>query len=59
MLSEGRIPMSDAEHAGVEKLLGEHPGVSASLTREGDTMLVQIKESIWQINTDGKRKKLA
>ena len=56
---EGRIPTSEAENAGVEKLLGEHPGESASLTREGDTMLVQIGETVWEISAEGKRKKVS
>jgi hypothetical protein len=56
---EGRIPMSDEEHTGVEKLLGEHPGVSASLTREGELCLVQIGDDVWAIDSSGKRKKQA
>ena len=60
MLSDGRIPASEKEHAGVEKLLAEHAGgESASLTRDGDTMIVQIGETVWEVDEDGKRKKRA
>jgi sarcosine oxidase gamma subunit len=57
MLSEGRIPTAENEHTAVEKLLAEHAGESASLTREGETLLVQIGPDVWEISSDGKRKK--
>lgn len=57
MLSEGRIPTAESEHEAVDKLLAEHAGESASLTREGDLLLVQIGADIWEISEDGKRKK--
>ena len=59
MLNEGRIPGGDAEHAAVDKLLAEHPGEQGSITREGETMIVQIGDSIWEIAVDGKRKKVS
>lgn len=58
MLHEGRIPGADAEHAAVDKLLAKHPGKSASLTREGPLMQVQIDDDIWHIDADGKTRKI-
>lgn len=63
MLSPGRIPMSDDEHRGVEKLLAEHEGEQAGLTRRdpGDSgpVLVHIGGDTWEIAEDGKRKKVS
>lgn len=45
MLSEGRIPMSDDEHAALKALLAKHGGEGVTLTRRdpGDSgpLLVQ------------------
>ena len=57
MLYPGRLPGEDAEHAAVDKLLAEHPGEQGSITREGETMIVQIADDIWEIAQDGTTKK--
>lgn len=55
--------MNPKETAAIEKLLGEHPGGTASLTRrdpgESGPMLVHIGDNTWEISEDGKRKKVA
>lgn len=57
MLSAGRLPLNEAEHQAAEKLIADHAGKSASLTREGETLQVQIGDDIWHIGSDGKRRK--
>jgi hypothetical protein len=62
MLSEGRLPLSDAEHQAVDKLQGEHPDESVTVTRRdpGETgpLVAQVGDDSWEIGEDGKRKKL-
>lgn len=62
MLSEGRLPLSEAEHAAVDKLAAEHPDDVVSLTRrdpgESGPLLVQAGAKTWEIASDGKRKKV-
>lgn len=62
MLSEGRIPTSEAEHEAVEKLIGEHPDEQLYISRRdpGETgpLVVQIGDDSWEIGDDGKRKKV-
>ena len=63
MLTEGRLPLNEAEHKAVDKLIAEHDGASASLTRRdpGETgpLLVHVGEKTWEIDETGKRKKVA
>lgn len=62
MLNTGRIDGTEAEHAAVDKLIGEHDGESVFVTRRdpGDTgpMIVQVGDLAWEISEDGKRKKV-
>lgn len=62
MLSEGRLPFSDAEHQAVDKLQDEHPNENMTVTRRdpGETgpLVAHIGDDSWEIGDDGKRKKL-
>jgi hypothetical protein len=61
-LHEGRIALSDAEHAAINKLLAKHPDTAASLTRRdpGETgpVLVHIGDDSYQVSAAGRIKKL-
>lgn len=64
MLIPGRLPLNEAESAAVDKLFAEQPAdQSHTLTRRdpGETgpLLVHIGDSTWEIDEDGKRKKVA
>jgi hypothetical protein len=62
MLSEGRLPLSEAEHAAVDKLIANNPDETVSMTRSepGETgpLLVHVGDKTWKVATDGKRKKV-
>lgn len=62
MLSEGRIPLNEKEHAAVDKLVGEFPDTPLGLTRRdpGETgpLVVSAGDQSWEISEDGKRKKV-
>lgn len=62
MLREGRIPLEQAEHEAVDKLIAEYPDDSVSVTRRdpGDTgpLLAAVGDKTWEISSDGKRKKV-
>ncbi len=62
MLHDMRIPATDAEHAAVDKLQGENPDATVSMTRRdpGDTgpLLVHVDGDTYEVAEDGKRKKL-
>ncbi len=62
MLLPGRVPASEAEHEAVNKLMGEHPDESVSVTRrdadESGPLLVHAGDKSWEISDDGKRKKV-
>ena len=62
MLQGGRIPLSETEHAAVDKLAAENSGVSLGLTRRdpGETgpLIVTADGVEYQINEDGTRRKL-
>ncbi len=62
MIEEGRIQMNQAEVKAVDKLAGEHPGQSLSLTRrdpnETGPLLVHQGDTTYEIADDGKRKKV-
>lgn len=64
MISEKRIPMNEAEHAALDKLLEEHGDDLAGATRRdaGDTgpLLIFLHDNTtWEISEDGKRKKVS
>jgi hypothetical protein len=60
MLSEGRIPLTEAEDAAIARLLAKHDG-TATLTRrdpgESGPVLVHIGDATWQVDTHGKTTK--
>lgn len=62
MVSAERIPVSDKEHAAIEKLLAKHEGKNATLTRRdpGETgpVIVQIGNDSYEISKAGKSKKV-
>lgn len=62
MLNEGRIPLTDAEHAAVNQLLAKHPEIAVSLTRRdpGETgpVLVHVGDDSYQVSAAGRIKKL-
>lgn len=62
MLSSGRIPLEEAEDTAISKLLAEHPDQPASFSRrdpgESGPVIVQIGDEAWEIDADGRRKKL-
>jgi hypothetical protein len=62
MLREGRIPHSQAEGAAIARLHDRH-GREASLTRRdpGETgpLLIHIGEDSWEIDAQGKAKKVS
>ncbi len=64
MLSDGRMPLSDAESASVDKLISDHAdGGKVHLTRRdpGETgpLLVHIGDDIYTVKEDGKTRKQA
>ena len=62
MMREGRIPINDAEHAAVDKLIGENPDANVSLTRrdpgESGPLVVHVDDDSYEVADDGKRKKV-
>jgi hypothetical protein len=61
MLSHGRIPLRQAEHEAIDRLLAKHPGTAAGLTRRdaGDSgpVLVHIGDATWVVDETGKTTK--
>ena len=63
MLSEGRIPLQQAEHDAIDKLIAKHKGAPVSFTRQdpGDLgpVVVYIGGDVYIVQADGKTKKKA
>ena len=61
MLSEGRLPLNEAEHAAVAKLTAKNPDAPVSLTRrdpgESGPLLVHVGDSTHIVSEDGKTQK--
>ncbi len=63
MLHEGRIPLEQAEHEAVDKLIEKHPGAAVSMTRrDADNtgpLLVHVDDVTYVVQADGKTRKRA
>ena len=63
MLSEGRIPLEQAENDAVDKLIAKHSGAPASFTRRdkdnSGPLLVYIGGDVYVVAANGKTKKQA
>lgn len=61
LLHESRIPLTEAEHAAVDKLVAANPGVSVALTRRdpGETgpVLVTVGDDTYTVSENGRAKK--
>lgn len=58
----GRIPMNDAEHAAVDRLLNRHGGQGFLTRRDpGNTgpVLVHVGDTVYEVAADGRAKKKA
>ncbi len=55
MLSAGRIPLTAAEHAAIDKLLAKHGDGSLTRRDPGETgpVLVHIGDDTWKVDEDG------
>ncbi len=58
MLQEGRIPLEQAEHDAVDKLIADNPGVPIGFTRRdsGETgpLLVTVDGTVYQVSAKGR-----
>ncbi len=58
MLQEGRIPLEQAEHDAVDKLIADNPDVAIGLTRRdpGETgpLLVTVDGKVYEVDSKGK-----
>ena len=58
MLTEGRIPLTDAEHGAVDDLIAMNPGLAVSLTRrdpgESGPLLVYVGDSAYSVDAEGR-----
>ncbi len=63
MLHEGRIPLEDAEHAAVDKLIAKNPDTPVSFSRRdpGETgpLVVGVGDDTYIVQADGKTRKKA
>lgn len=63
MLLAGRIPLSDAEHAAVDKLIEQNPDEPVSMTRRdpGETgpLLVHVGDDTYLVDANGKPRRAA
>ncbi len=63
MLHEGRIPLAEAEHAAVDKLIEKHPDASVSFSRrdpnESGPLVVGVGDDTYIVQADGKTRKQA
>ncbi len=63
MLHEGRIPLGDAEHAAVDKLIEKNPDTLVSFSRrdvgESGPLVVGVGDDTYIIQADGKTRKQA
>lgn len=61
MLSDGRLPLTEAEHQAVNKLIDENEGQPVSLTRrdpgESGPLLVHVGDDSYLVGEDGHRRK--
>ncbi len=61
-LSDGPMPLNEAERAAIDKLNEERPGEMRSFTRTepGETgpLHVTVGDDVYEVAEDGKRKKL-
>ncbi len=63
MLQEGRIPLSEAENAAIDELIGEHgedsvQGFTRSLPGDTGPLHVTIGEDVYEVAEDGTTVKL-
>ncbi len=63
MLHEGRIPLEDAEHAAVDKLITKNPDTPVSFSRrdpdESGPLVVGVGDDTYIVQIDGKTRKQA
>lgn len=61
MLREGRLPLSEAEHAAVDKLIAKNPDEPLTLTRRdpGETgpLLVHASDTTYLVDETGRTRK--
>lgn len=61
MLHEGRLPLNEAEHAAVDKLIAKNPDETVSFTRsepgESGPLHVHVGAATYVVNRNGKTTK--